>query len=334
MKNPSKVLAICNDLDNQKDFFRLSSDILGLEGRLESIGAASAMRSIAESLADVETADAVRVKLCEAASLISEESINALISEELVRFSNKPLYATTAKTIDSDALTGIVLFDSRQLRVSLVSLGPSAHRIKKGRNNNTRVTGVTMQGTDSAIRFIKSGNATLNLWSAPPFEREDPLSYREMQQQPNRKVLDGDTLFLEGGSTGMSIASCDAPILFTIATRNTPRTAVNAHYDMEGHLHSFTAADMRSSRIQLLATLIRELDWHPGVDHLITIATEHPDHFVRWHAMREAIALDPRASSPFLYHMADQDRHPQVRDAAAKTVTLIEVNENADNNRC
>lgn len=332
MKNPSKVLDICNDLNNQRDFFKLSSETLGFEGRLESIGITRAMRSIAESLVDARSANAVQIQLCKAASLISGECIDALISEELRRFADRPLYATTAKTIDSDALTGIVLFDSEQLRVSLVSIGPIAHRIKKGRKSKPRASGVTMQGTDSVIRFIKSGNSTLNLWSAEPFNREDPLSFREMQQQPSKKIIDGDTLFLEGGSSGMSIASCDSPVLFTIATHNTPRTAVNVHYDMEGQLHSFTAADMKSSRVQLLATLIRELDWHPGVDHLIAIAKEHPDHFVRWHAMREAIALDPGTSDPHLNRMIDQDKHPQVREVAAKTLALIKVNDNAHKN--
>ena len=332
MKDPSKVLAICNDIDNQTNFFRLSSETLGLEGRLDSIGATSRMRSIAESLSHEEKVDAVREQLREAVSLVSAERIETLISEELLRFANHPLYATAAKTIDSDALTGIVLFDSDELRVSLVSMGPVSHRIKKGNKSKTRVSGVTMQGTDSAIKFIKGGNATLNLWSATPFHREDPLCFREMQRQPNKKVADGDILFLEGGSTGMSIAYCDSPVLFAIATRNSPRTAVNVHYGIEGQLHSFTAADMKSSRIQLLATLLRELDWHPGVDPLIEIAKDHPDHFVRWHAMREAIVLDPSASAPLLTHMKDQDRNPQVREAAAKTVALMKVYENADKN--
>lgn len=333
MKNPDKVLAICNDPYYQKEFFRLSDEALSLEGRLSSCGAISPLRSIAESLSNEQSSDAVRAKLYEAASIISKERIDELVSEELRRFASRPLYATTARTIDSEALTGIVLFDSDQLRVSLVSIGPIAHRIKKSRKNDASVSGITMQGTDSFIKFIKGGNATLNLWLAEPFNREDPLSFREMHQQADRKITDGDTLFLEGGSTGMSIASCESPILFAIATRNTPRTAVNVHYDMEGKLHSFTAADMKSSRIQLLATLVRELDWHMGVEHLIAIATKHPDHFVRWHAMREAIALDSGASVPHLNRMVDQDKHPQVREAASKTIALIKVNENADRNQ-
>lgn len=332
MKNPEKVLAICSNLSNQRTFFRLSSQALGLEGRLNSFGVLDTMRSIAESLTDEQSADAVRAKLFEAASLVSKERIEALISEELLRFASTPLYATTARTIDSEALTGIVLFDSDQLRVSLVSIGPTAHRIKKTQKNKTRVSGITMQGTDSSIKFIKGGNATLNLWQAEPFNRKDPLSFREMHQLPDKKITDGDTLFLEGGCTGMSIASCESPVVFAIATRNTPRTAVNVHYDMEGKLHSFTAADMKSSRTQLLATLVRELDWRMGVDHLIAIATEHPDHFVRWHAMREALVMAPSSAIPFVSHLADHDPHPQVREAALQTVALIKANNNADSN--
>ena len=332
MKNPAKILTICNDLSNQKEFFRLSNETLGLEGRLESLGVIAPMSSIAESLGEAQSADTVRPKLYEALSLITEDRIDVLISEELLRFASRPLYATTARTIDNEALTGIVRFDSEHLRVSLVSIGPIAHRIKKSRKNKARVSGITMQGTDSAIRFIKGGNATLNLWTAEPFNREDPLSFREMHQRPDKKVTDGDMLFLEGGSTGLSIASCESPIVFTIATRNTPRTAVNVHYDMKGNLHSFTAADMKSSRVQLLATLLRELDWHMGVEQLIDIATKHPDHFVRWHAMRESLVMDISASTPILNHMVDHDLHPQVREAAAQTVALIKAKNHADRN--
>ena len=332
MKNPAKVLTICNDLSNQKEFFRLSNETLGMEGRLKSFGVIAPMTSIAESLAEAQSADTVRPKLYEALSLIPEDRIEALISEELLRFASRPLYATTARTIDNEALTGIVLFDSEQLRVSLVSIGPIAHRIKKSQKNNARVSGITMQGTDSAIKFIRGGSATLNLWSAEPFNREDPLSFREMHQQPDKKVTDGDMLFLEGGSTGLSIASCESPIVFTIATRSTPRTAVNVHYEMDGKLHSFTAADMKSSRVQLLTTLVRELDWHLGVEQLLAIATTHPDHFVRWHAMRESLVMDLSASTPLLNHLVDHDPHPQVREAATQTVALIKANNNADRN--
>ena len=168
MKNPDKVLAICNDPYYQKEFFRLSDEALSLEGRLSSCGAISPLRSIAESLSNEQSSDAVRAKLYEAASIISKERIDELVSEELRRFASRPLYATTARTIDSEALTGIVLFDSDQLRVSLVSIGPIAHRIKKSRKNDASVSGITMQGTDSFIKFIKGGNATLNLWLAEP----------------------------------------------------------------------------------------------------------------------------------------------------------------------
>lgn len=323
MRNPTRIIEICDDTEHQRSFLKLSSRELRLDGRVESLGIAKALSNVSSKISKNDGGESVEHLLREAADAIGEDDVAELLGEELNRFSSSLLYAVPARTVDSDIFSGLVLFDDNVLRVSLVAAGPMAHRIKIHRRNSLgKQVGVTIQGTDSLVSFIRSGDAKLSLWSAEPFLHNDELCGRRMKRLPDKHIADGEAIFLEGGSKGMSIASCSSPILFVIVTRNTPRSPVNAHYELEGELHSCTASEMKSSRIQILATLVRELKCEDGVDALAQLLS-HPDHFVRWQLLREITALCIDAALPHLLRAAKTDPHVQVRNAAKLTIEMI-----------
>ncbi|UHH09654.1 hypothetical protein LU699_15530 [Luteimonas fraxinea] len=322
MRDPARTLHICDDIDNLNCFYKFSSDEAQLGGRLKSRGFEARLKEISSRLAGVHDARHVEELLTKASRVMSLSDIETLVNEELSRFTQSPIYSAAVRTVDTDVFNGFVLYDDEEIRVSLVTVGAIALRVKKNKRDQNTVYGTTMQGTDSLIRFVKSGNAVLNLWKSEAFGRNEALTTRFMKPVPDAALSDDDVLFMEGGVDGMSIASLDSSVLFILVVRNRARIPVNAHYSSDGQLHSCTASDMKSSRIQLLATLIRELDWKAGSEHLSNLS-DHPDHFVRWHLMRELVALDQPVARVRIERAATEDPHPQVREAAIKTIQIL-----------
>lgn len=69
-------------------------------------------------------------------------------------------------------------------------------------------------------------------------------------------------------------------------------------------------------------TLLRHLG-RTDAAPLFAEATQADDFALRWHAMRELVALAPAAALPRLTAMAAADPHPEVRRAAQATLALF-----------
>lgn len=328
MKNADQVESLCSSIEQQRCFFELSAPDRQLAARVAALGITSVLNALSEELREAGLGSFAQTSalLDRAARQFSRDHVRGLIEEELGRFAVSPIYNVSAHVVDAEAFSGFVLYQDGTLRLSLVSLAPMAHRTKTANVIGNKPRGVTIQGMDSAMYFLAGGNASLRLWEAQPFERDEALDRRRIPPATHRCVADGDMLLMEGGRHGMSVDGLDAPMLFVMATCLIPRTPVNAHYVAEtGELHSFTAAEMRASRIQLLATLLRELD--VGASDAIEGLLHYPDHFVRWHLMRELLAAAPERACAQLTRMAQDDPHPQVREVAQKTLKMIERGE-------
>lgn len=324
MRNPENIIRICDDPALQRSFFDLSSEPNRLDGRMSSMGISARLSSISAKLGAMTDCASIKALMTEMSMVINEDCVEQILGEELDRFASTPLYSVGAKNFDSESFSGMVLFEDKEIRMSLVSIGPMALCIKKMRNaEDNKVAGVTIQGSDTLIRFIRSGASVADFWAAQPFSPNEPLAERRMREQPSRNVVNGDIVFLKGGVDAMSIATCEQPILFVSVSRISTRTSVNAHYLTNGELASCTASDMGASRVQILATLVRELGWKEGADTLIELAG-HSDHFVRWHVLRELTALCPKTAYIHVSKAAADDPHPQVRDAALRTQAMIE----------
>jgi HEAT repeat protein len=69
-----------------------------------------------------------------------------------------------------------------------------------------------------------------------------------------------------------------------------------------------------------MVSLLRIMDRTDAVPLLREILG-HRHFYVRWHAMREFLALDAEAALPSLRAMARSDPHPEVRAAAAQALS-------------
>ena len=74
----------------------------------------------------------------------------------------------------------------------------------------------------------------------------------------------------------------------------------------------------------MLTTLLRKLDHRPAVAAIAGFL-DHPDFFVRWHAMKELLGLDAASALPHLKRMAATDPHPEPRRAARAVLDRIEA---------
>ena len=323
MKGANKVLAICQSASEQELLFRASTPARRIHSRIDASGYRGRLMGLSVELGDLgRQAIGVINVLERATQAFDTPFLIDCVREELNGYSASALYSPTARVLAAGPFTGLILHEDERMRLTLMSLSPVGHKLKRHRVSVSGGQGVTIPGSDSVVRFLKADGAVLRIWEVEPFMGDQALGQRVLPDCRRQTVKSGDVVRLVGARHGMSVEHTRGPIVFIMATCLMSRSSVNAHYDeSSGSLHSFTAADMASSRVQLLATMLREVG-QAGFESLVS-QLNHGDHFVRWHVMREMIAMDAERATPFLLNIAREDPHPQVRDAAGKVSDMM-----------
>lgn len=83
------------------------------------------------------------------------------------------------------------------------------------------------------------------------------------------------------------------------------------------------SADQSSSRIQFALRILAELPHEDSLANLESLM-DHPDHFIRWEAVRQSFSLSEDLGMRLL-RRALNDVHPEVREAAEQTATELSV---------
>ncbi|WP_155394797.1 HEAT repeat domain-containing protein [Xanthomonas albilineans] len=323
MKNSDQVQTMVNDLETQKIFFALNGAGSRFDDRLAETGLPEKIDMISSALSEEISANEVELSLREISALFTPDLIKEFIQEESSRFNKSSIYTIATQFIESEAFYGVVFYSNAHVNISVLVLPPVVRSLKQAKNLSGDKKSVTVQGGDTLMKFISPGDASIELWHAEPFGPATALGIRTATPLPCINPVGGESVFLEGGRHGLSIKHCIGSVLMVLITRKRPRTSVSAHYKTDdGSLFSCSSASVMSSRAQLLATSVRELGFHEGISTLIELL-DHPDHFVRWHVMREALTLDMDAAKPHLIRFASSDVHPQVREVAKKTLEIL-----------
>lgn len=221
--------------------------------------------------------------------------------------------------VSRDALRiGAVLFDSPIVSISasvlsadiLATLPPPATLVVPGRL--------------SVVRYWRANDATLRRWhaaradddfvaaTAPPCVEGDPVVLR-----------DGMTLRIDGRDTGQLIAAATSDLVMLTATIRRDASPFMREYAIDGGaLVRVAALDEAAARTQMLLALLRQMGRADAAD-CFDAASRDPAFFVRWQAMREWVALDAATALPRLRAMA-HDPHPEVRQAAIQTASMVE----------
>ena len=245
--------------------------------------------------------------------------IETLIEDMIRAALANPFYRPPMRRVVSPVHSGLMLVDSDRLSIMLAVSTPDTLAAK--RTSQTGPASITFGGRQSLFRFIKSGDATLSFWEAPTIEpgfTGDKSGRCQLIER--RKIVDGETVMLDGRSQSFIIDHAVADIVYFQA--DTPIGAAPLSVEYDSNSLAFAGAsstDEASSRMQMIVSLLRVMDRSDAVP-LLRDVLGNRHFYVRWHAMRELLALDAQAALPPLRLMARSDPHPEVRAAAAYTL--------------
>lgn len=236
--------------------------------------------------------------------------------------SSDPLAVLPLVNFGSTGRAGAQLMAHPLVRLSLTVL-PREQLVARKQLEGPR--SIIFPGTVSVQRFIRAGDAVLSLWQAPraddEFIMDGPARCRMVGE---RRLTDGATLRMDGRYETYSIAEASGPILVVQAEIFAGRAALLVEYDPNAHIPiAASSTDDGSSRAQMLLTFLRTRA--RARDHAILARFAEDDRFfVRWHAVREWLLVDPDGAMPQLRRMSYADPHPDIRHTASEIITHLD----------
>ena len=181
----------------------------------------------------------------------------------------------------------------------------------------------------AALHILASGGAQLcqHQVVVTPAEEAGAFTARAAapcHSAPPRPLQTGETLHLDTAREGFTlIPGADDTLLLELTVQPPSPLPIRSYDPATGHLLHVSASRRDSSFRAMALTLLRHMR-RPDAAPLFEAETQSEDFAVRWHAMRELIALNPTAAHAPLEAMAADDPHPEVRAAAQATLALLQ----------
>lgn len=250
------------------------------------------------------------------------DGIEALLSDLIACASTDPFFCPPLATTSTEINTGYSLFSDDGLTIGLGVIGVDALATK--RVSAAGQTAINFTGFVTSYRFLKAGGATLSFWEASElgdyFGGDGAGTCRLVGR---RTIEDGETLLLDGRRQSLVIEHLKSDMLCLQAGVQAEAAPLSVDYDSRTFRYlGAVSTDEASSRTQMMVTLLRQLDRTDAMP-IIEQALGDPHFYTRWHVMREMLALDADFALPSLKRMAAGDPHPEVRFAAAQTLSLF-----------
>jgi hypothetical protein len=157
-------------------------------------------------------------------------------------------------------------------------------------------------------------------WEGPPeiFDRTRPLV-----ALPSVVLRPGEQAGFHAHRDVASMRAVDSPAVVVGLTR-VHATRLRWVYDAATLLPvRAEAGDLGAARLEYAMMLLAALE-HTEAAPAIATLYDHPDHFVRWSAVRRVMELDPSLGEP-LVRRALNDIHPHVRRAAQRSIERYEA---------
>jgi hypothetical protein len=253
---------------------------------------------------------------------LSLSALLPLLKYELAQYASSSTYASPAAAILSGALSGWALINNNHYFVVLLALDAVdfASQKKLGKISHA----INFQPGDMCLNILKSDGLACSRWQAPLIDDEHPataeLACAKLDEKTYRK---GDKIVCAGGTEAVCYEKVLSPTLLLQTYARNNKTGVMADYDPVTHkLMRLSAADQRSTRLQVLNTVMRLMGRTDAVPTMKKLLT-HKDHFVRWQTAREMIALAPDQAPDMLETLAAKDPNALVRSSARKTLNML-----------
>lgn len=254
------------------------------------------------------------------------EAREGLIQALVARSRADPFFMPPFAPLTSEIHTALLLLNHRHLSIALGVTGVDMLAAKKAHRRGPASVGFT--GVWNLFRYLKAGNATISSWEAEPIHAGfSAATVGQCRLVGRRRIHDGEEILVDGSRETFIVDHADGDILYLQAMVRTGAAPLTAEYDSDTmRFIGATSTDEASSRVQMMATLLREMDRADAIP-LLREQLNSPHFYTRWHIMREMLALDAEESLPDLQRLAADDPHPEVRAAAAQTLQLFFADE-------
>lgn len=167
-----------------------------------------------------------------------------------------------------------------------------------------------VMGFTTYLCFLKGGPATIRVFDV---EGRHPTTQ-------DREVRAGDMIPVRGGRNSMKFLSCKSDLaVLAINVLTTESHDVLRYSAADGKIVKRSTNDAEAQRFFLYSTVLRKMERSDAVNVLVRLL-EHNEPTLRWHVMRELLAIDATAAAPHLSKMASSDIDEAVRTTAQMTL--------------
>lgn len=248
--------------------------------------------------------------------------LDALMQALLARAKADPFFIPPMHPLTSEIHNGLLLFHHKYLSIGMGVTGVDMLAAKKAKRSGPASIGFT--GLWTLFRYVKAGGATVSFWETDPIGPDfSAAGAGKLRLTGRRRIADGEEIVIDGGRQSFIVDHATDDMLYLQAMVRVGAAPLTAEYDSETRAFiGATSTDEASSRVQMMATLLREMGREDAVP-VLRESLKSPHFYTRWHIMRELLALDADAVLPDLRRMAEADPHPEVRAAAAQTLDLF-----------
>ncbi len=267
-----------------------------------------------------EDSDAI---LATARALLDDDgAIEALVGPMVASARADPFYRPGLRTASGEVNHALVLWDQPRLTILLGTIGPDALAAKRTFGGGP--ASITFDGQVTLFRFLRAGGATLSFWEAPAIGPGfTAAASGRCRRVGRRRIEDGETLAVDGRRQSFVIDHAVADIVYLHASTPAGAAPLAVAYDSASLVMAgASATDESGSRIQMMLSLLRAMDRRDSAPAFAEALRASQFH-ARWQAMRELLALDAGLALPHLREMAAADPHPEVREAAARTLAAF-----------
>ncbi len=286
--------------------------------------AATPLPALRTALAAVPLGDADAVAALARPLLEDTAWLDRLIAALVAQASQDPAFRPPLPAFDSGVQTGLLLFGDIRLAIFL---GCGARDWLAAKRMGTRAGAIVVPGTLGLVRALRGGAARLSLWEGGWHDGAIRPAARAIG---TRRLIDGETIAIDGRTTGFVVEHAAADMVLLQATIYAGASPTLCEYDATTLALGGTGAALDgASRSQLLATLLAEIG-HDDPE-AFAAASRRAEPFARWSAMRMWTAAQPEAARTRLVEMAADDPDAELRDLAGATLALID---RAEGDRC
>lgn len=275
-----------------------------------------------QELSGLPAGDADSILAAASRFLEDGNRVDAPIAALIGEARSDPFFRPPLRRVHGPVHLGLLLLDCAALSLLVAVTTPDALAAKRLARRGP--ASITFGGQRSLFKFVKAGGAIISFWEAPAIDTGFTMAGSgRCRRVGRRRIADGELIPLDGRTQSFVIDHAESEMLFVQALTPAGAAPLSVEYDSDSlAFAAASSADEMASRIQMMTSLLRLMDRTDSA-HLIERVLRHPHFHVRWHAMREFLALDADLALPALREMAAADPHPEVRAAAAQTLGLV-----------